>query len=286
MLPNFICPGTAKAGTTTLFEILNQHPEIYLPKVKETFFFWNDDYYKGKKWYKEQYYKNVGNEKIIVDITPLDMYFEYVPQRIKQTLGENIKIIFILRNPADRAFSHHSMSLRQGFETKSFEEALSLEGNRLKGSIEDQRYFSYSDRGFYGKQIKSFLKIFKRENMYFITFEEFVKNPEKVVKDVFLFLGVEHNIKINYNIHTNKGYNYKYSILNSFFIKNKKYVDQLVKITPLFLKKQISKLIKEKDIKKLKIKNSTKRMLLKKHLKDIILTERLTGLNLEEWKQF
>ena len=165
MLPNFICPGAAKAGTTSLFQVLNQHSEIYLPDVKETFFFWNNDFYKGKKWYEEKYYKNVVNEKIIGDITPLDMYFDYVPERIQKTLGSNIKIIFMLRNPANRAFSHYLMSLRQGFETKSFEEALNLESLRLKGSVEDQRFFSYSDRGFYGKQIALFQKIFKRENL-------------------------------------------------------------------------------------------------------------------------
>lgn len=244
MLPNFICPGAAKSGTTTLFELLNQHPDIFLPEVKETFFFWNSDYYNGSEWYEKQYFDNVKNEKIIGDITPLDMYFDYIPKRIHDTLGANIKILFILRNPAERAFSHYLMSVRQRFESKSFEEAISLEENRLtNGELDDKRHFSYTDRGFYGKQIQNFLNYFSIENMHFVLFEEFVKRPEIITKEIFRFLHVEENININYRIHSNKGYTIKYIKLHNLLINVYNRYDLINRIFPKKLKNKIIQLL-------------------------------------------
>ena len=116
-LPNFICVGAQRAGTTTLFNTLKLHPSISLSLTKEVHFFDNhENYKKGINWSKNFFKK--GN-KINGEITPDYMIYNFVPKRIFETLGENIKLIFLLRNPSQRAFSQFNFYLNQGVEKKN-----------------------------------------------------------------------------------------------------------------------------------------------------------------------
>jgi len=180
-LPNFLCVGAQKAGTTTLHDILIQHPEIYLPEIKETKFFQdNSKYRKGLDYYEKEFFGKWNGERAVGEIDSVYMYFEYVPERIYKHLGKDIKLIFMLRNPVDRAYSHYWMSYRRGYETETFERAIELEQKRIKIDEFHKIHFSYIDRGFYAKQIKRYLKLFPKENMLFIIFEEdFLKNRKK-----------------------------------------------------------------------------------------------------------
>ena len=123
-LPDFLCVGAQKSGTSLLYRLLNQHPEIYLAKGKEIHFFNRDENYnKGIEWYSEHFagsedYKRVG------EVTPDYNYVPTVPGRIYKTLGKDIKLIFMLRNPVDRAYSNYWMSFRRGHERFSFEKAI------------------------------------------------------------------------------------------------------------------------------------------------------------------
>lgn len=115
---NFLCIETQKAGTTLLYEILRLHPEIFLPHDRRHFFDLDEHYNKGIEWYK-QFFQNSEHYKIIGTITPVYLFFEYVTERIKDTLDTDIKFLIILRNPIDRAYSHYWMSFKRGYETLS-----------------------------------------------------------------------------------------------------------------------------------------------------------------------
>ena len=124
-LPNFMCIGASKSGTTSLYDILKQHSDIFLPSFKEPHFF---DiplvYQNGIEWYKKTYFQSVKNEKCIGDFTPTYLFDEHAPERILNDLGVNMKFIIILRNPVDRAYSHYLHSKRDLHEHLSFEDAL------------------------------------------------------------------------------------------------------------------------------------------------------------------
>lgn len=199
-LPNFLCVGAQKAATTTFYKILGQHPDICLPSVKEVHFFDDDDNFgKGLFWYENVFQCN--GEKVIGEITPEYMYFDYVPERIHKTLGGDVKLIFILRNPADRAYSHYSMERARGIETKGFEKAVALEPERIKKGYFEQMHYSYISRGLYATQIKRFLERFAAENMLFLIFEnDWLENREKTFKRVFEFLGIRH-MALDLNFH-------------------------------------------------------------------------------------
>ncbi len=204
-LPNFLCVGAQKAGTTTLHDILKQHPDIFLPQIKESKFFQDSTKYKkGLEFYIKSFFKDWKGEKAVGEIDPIYMFFENIPERIYRTLGANVKLIFMLRNPVDRAYSHYWMSYRRGYETETFEKAILLEERRIKKDEFHKIHFSYIKRGFYAQQIKRFLKFFPKENMHFIIFEtEFLNKREKTIKNLFSFLEVNTNVSINTDIKSN-----------------------------------------------------------------------------------
>jgi len=201
-LPDFLIVGAAKCGTTSLYNYLSAHDEIYLNKNKEPKYFVSkilDFPLKGKgddlteelmvKDFKE--YKLLFEEKKPFQITgeaSVDYLFyaeEVIPQ-IKKCLKKDIKIIIMLRNPVERAFSAYKHLLRDVRETESFEKALELEDIRIKQNYEFIWY--YKKAGFYYKDVKLYVDNFKHVKI--LSFDDFTRNTQTVLNEVFEFLGV------------------------------------------------------------------------------------------------
>jgi hypothetical protein len=217
------------------------------------------------------------------------MYFDYIPERIFHCLGKNIKFIFMLRNPVDRAYSHYWMSCRKGYEKETFEKAICLEEERIKkGNREEIMRFSYIGRGFYFKQIKRFLNYFPRENIQFILFEDLTRDTSNTMKQIFSFLEVDLNVSINYNIKSNPTKMPKSIILRNFIQKP----PSLVKKTTKFLipneKLRQKTILAIKNInyskfQKPDLKLKTRYKLLKIYEKEIKELENLIDKDLSLW---
>ncbi|OQX76276.1 MAG: hypothetical protein B6D64_10165 [Bacteroidetes bacterium 4484_276] len=194
---NFLGVGTAKAGTTTMFYILKDHPQIFLPSVKEIQFF-DRNYDNGMDWYFK-HFKETQGQKAIGEITPNYMYDAHAPKRILKHLGPDVKLIFILRNPADRAYSNYLMNYGRKTELQSFEDAFNNDLKRMDTSEVYDDIFHYVKKGFYDVQIKRMLKSFSKKNMLFLLFEEdFLKHRKKSFNRIYDFLGVERlNISVD-----------------------------------------------------------------------------------------
>ena len=203
VLPNFIIAGAQKSGTSSLFTILNQHPDIFLPDIKETHFFDNDEFYnKGLGWYEKTFFKGYNGEKAVGDNTPGYMFKPGVAERIARDLGTDIKLVFILRNPADRMFSFYEMQAKNQVipNKQSFEQTLKDELKK-KGNIEPAN--SMVLPSLYGKHIKDYAKFFPLKNMHFIIFEtEFIQRRNKTIKDLLKFLNVKE-LELNTDIRSN-----------------------------------------------------------------------------------
>ena len=105
MLPNFLCVGAQKAGSSSLYKLLKSHPEIYISEKNELHFFnVEENYKKGLQHYENFCEKGYKNQKLIGEFTPDYLQYSFVPSRIKNDLGD-VKIIIILRHPVDRAYS-------------------------------------------------------------------------------------------------------------------------------------------------------------------------------------
>jgi len=208
-LPNFICLGAAKSGTTTLHDILRQHPEIYVPAFKEPHFFDIPENYKnGIDWYQKNYFKN-ANKKVIAEFTPSYFFDKQAPERIFNNLGSEVKFVVLLRHPVDRAYSHYLHSKRDEHEELDFVESLNQEEDRLSRYIENKDYLSYLrnsyiSQGLYGDMVERYLKYFKIENFMFIHFEkEFLLKRDKTIHRVLNFLDIDSQIELQTDLRSN-----------------------------------------------------------------------------------
>lgn len=208
--PNFMCIGAAKSGTTTLYDILRQHPQVYIPTFKEPHFFdIPENFNNGKDWYLKSYFQNAKNEKWLGDFTPSYFFGHDVAQRIHSTLGSEVKFIVILRHPVDRAYSHYLHAIRDEREELSFEEAIEQEQQRLASYIKEKDYVnvlrhSYLSQSMYGKMLETYLNFFPLEQFLIINFEdEFLSNRQVTIDKVYDFLGLDKAHQFDIHIKSN-----------------------------------------------------------------------------------
>jgi hypothetical protein len=202
VLPNFIIVGTMKGGTTSMFQYLAQHPRVNPPFRKEIKFF-DIHYPKGLMWYRAHYplFAKMTDGALTGEATPYYIFHPLAAQRLAETLP-NVKLIFMLRNPVDRAYSHYSHINRVGREPLSFEDAIEAESDRLAGEAEkimaDPNYstfthvhYSYLTRGRYIEQLPRWLERFPRDRMLILASEDLSREPAAAFQRALDFLGLD-----------------------------------------------------------------------------------------------
>lgn len=206
VLPDFIIAGAQRAGTTSLYRYLVQHPKIAPSIVKEVHYF-DLNIRKGLDWYKLHFpsanackIHDPSQRLITGEASPFYMFHPYAMERIAELLP-HVRIIILLRNPADRAFSHYCHQVRAGRERKSFKQAILDELERIRVELDkyaaDSEYagyyykhFSYLARGIYVDQVRRCLDLFSADRLLIIQSEEFWKKPQDTYDKVLSFLGV------------------------------------------------------------------------------------------------
>ena len=203
-LPGFIIIGSGRGGTTGLYYTLATHPNIMRALLKEPSFF-SSRYFNCSFSYKSifpiLFLKKIFNQKGITGEASVDyLYYPHAPKRIAQMIPA-VKIIAMLRNPINRAYSHWSLNLRKGDENLSFEDAIEKEEERIAGEmkrmITDERYYSwrfrryaYKERGKYADQIVAWFETFPKEQILIIKSEDYFNNSSKVLKTILDFLSL------------------------------------------------------------------------------------------------
>jgi hypothetical protein len=189
-LPNAILGGAQKCGTTTLHRLLERHPRIFFPpRPQEIHFFdFEASYRRGLDWYRGLFAGWRG-EPVVAQTSPLYLYEPKVPARLAAAVPE-AKLVFLLRNPIDRAYSHYWHEVRYGWESLPFEAALDAEPGRLRGGDEARRHASYLDRGRYGVQLARFLEHFPREQLLVLRYDALARDAPATAQQVAAFLGV------------------------------------------------------------------------------------------------
>ncbi|MBR8830901.1 MAG: hypothetical protein N5P05_000175 [Chroococcopsis gigantea SAG 12.99] len=179
-LPDFMIIGAPKAGTTSLYAYLCQHPQICMSSRKETQFFALDEKYnQGLEWYSSLFTSAEPGQicgEASTDYTKYPLYPE-TASRIAQILPD-VKLIYIMRNPVDRAYSYYTHVNRGQVHKKSFEEHIQNTNISLDASN-------------YIMQIEQYLKYFPKESFLFLLMEDFVKDNHKVMMEIANFLGVD-----------------------------------------------------------------------------------------------
>jgi hypothetical protein len=204
-LPNFLILGAAKAGTTALYHYLNQHPQIYMTPLKETNFFalegqplnfsgpGDDDYVNRMSIttldaYKEQF-DGVRDEIAVGEASPLYLYDERAARNIYRYVPD-AKLIIILRNPIDRAYSAFLHLVRDGREEfADFGTALQREDERIRAGWE--HLWHLKQMGLYYEQVKRYYDLFPREQIKTYLYYDFRTQPQVVLQELYGFFGVD-----------------------------------------------------------------------------------------------
>jgi len=201
-LPDFIIPGAAKSGTTTLYQLLSQHPDLFFPPSrKEPFYFsfgGEKPNYTDEKfnlipiWETDKYlelFETASESQLCGEASTSYLYtYEKSIRLLKQFYGDrltDLKSMIILRNPVDRAYSHYTYLIRNGFENRSFEEAISKEG--IKEWKEKRWGFDYLNYGLYANQVSAFKEAIPQTKVWLL---EDLKEGRKTTDTMLDFLGV------------------------------------------------------------------------------------------------
>jgi Sulfotransferase domain len=206
--PTFLIIGAQRSGTTSLAAYLAQHPSIMVAWRKEVHYFdrW---YHCGLPWYLAHFPTRLsgwlaaqrsGNEVAVFEATPLYLPNPFVPSRVA-AVDPEMRLIAILRDPIERAFSHYRREQSLGRETLSFEDALDAEAGRLeaiRASSSRENYylsfvyshFAYATRGFYLEQLLAWEEVFPRDQILVVPSEELFERPGDVLARVTSFLSL------------------------------------------------------------------------------------------------
>ncbi|MEQ9058424.1 MAG: sulfotransferase [Gammaproteobacteria bacterium] len=189
--------GAQKCGTTTLADLINEHPLVYVPPIKETYFFCDEmEYEKGSRWYLEEYYSSRRADAMQVhcDATPFYLASRAAIDRIHTFVqGRRASFIVCLRDPVARAYSAYWHQRRLGNERLLFEEALEVEGERIEKSIANRdRWWrhAYVEIGMYGKHLEYAVERLGKDRVLVLT-EEDLASSRRAAERVFSFAGLE-----------------------------------------------------------------------------------------------
>ncbi len=219
-LPDFLIIGAQRAGTTTLYTYLRRHPDVTGPRPADASITWHkelhffdENFWRGSDWYRAFFplemrrwaMARLGRDLVPGEGTPYYMFHPAVPARAAAAVPD-VRVIALLRNPVERAYSHYQLMVKTGREQLSFEEAIDAEPERLAG-LEDalmaerpsfgpdgsrihqhHRHHAYVSRGLYADQLERWLEHFPREQLLVLRSEDFLARPDEGFGQVFDFL--------------------------------------------------------------------------------------------------
>lgn len=295
--PNFLVVGAAKCGTTSLYGYLKQHPDVFLPEIKECRYFSNVENKNTNPFTntkhteilsdKNDYYKlfEDKNHKSMGDVSPDYLYYyEESIKKIKKEVGDDVKIIIILRSPIERTYSNYLHILKEGYDKFSISEVIENEEKWIKNNI--WYGFYITKPSLYFKAVEAYINNFK--NVKVIIFEEFIKDVNPHLKELCTFLEIDNQYIFSEPAFKNKTGKPKNKFINNFLSKGSpfKYFIKFILIR-LFGKSVINnkiKKLKESNLIKPELDKNIQEELLKLYIDDIEKLEILIKKNLSIWK--
>lgn len=305
--PNLFIVGAAKAGTTSIYHYLNKHPDIYMSPIKEPHYFSKDircenftqdecmnvcfdiEKYLSKSKLEEkhiafiddykqylQLFREVKEEKYLAEISNGYLFSDIAAQEIYD-FNPNAKIIIILRNPVERAYSHWKMDKSAGKSKSNLSpfDAINLDfESEVKGFFNSHLYI---ELGYYYKQIKRFSSLFPKKNIQILSFDDLSKDTDRFMEKIYSFLELESISHLN-DKQKNISIAYKYNWLRKVNVNNR-----ISKYLSSNIKDILRQYLGTKNF--LKMSTGEKYFLYTKYFKeDILNLEKLLNQNLDSWK--
>jgi Sulfotransferase family len=292
-MPTFLVIGAAKAGTTALYHYLRQHPQVFMSRIKETNFFAFD--YEG--WTPlggpradvinrdrcnlrayQALFKESAGEAAIGEASPRYMFTTGTAERIRRRLP-SVRIVAILRDPAERAFSNFLMYKRDGFEPcATLAEAIADEGRRLR---ENWAYCTYVQIGMYAAQLQEYYDCFPQDQIKICLYEDFLENPGRLLKTFFGFIGVDDNFLPDMSTRHNISGIIGNPVLR--FIWTRTHLVRSKLPTPKPIRQQVARLFTSQRTTRVPFPEETRRQLRDIYRDDILRLEKLIHRDLSAW---
>ncbi len=311
-LPTFIVLGAVKAGTTSLYHYLSQHPDIQMSQWNWPRFFHLDGEYPdfdvlaakyGPKHHLEsekrfrlmfppriprdvKAYESLWPEgrknQVRGEISPTYLYDAAVPARIRKRLP-NAKLIAVLRSPATRAYSHYIMDVRNGWEEISdFSKALPEEPVEIDDFWWGWRH--YVRHGFYVDALKRFLQEFPPEQIKILIYDDYLASPQKMLYNIFRYLGIDSSFEVDMSLRYNQGQVIRETFLTHLIRSRHPAKNLLLSLLPkkfiLSLRQQI---IDRSLVKAPSVSKEIHRKLIETFRDDVLCLQDLLNRDLSSW---
>lgn len=296
-MPNFLIIGSAKSGTTSLYHYLSQHPQIYMSPVKEPRFFALEGNNMGFGGLGDQevfcrssvtniedyqaLFQGVKNEKAIGEASNLYIYDPDAPKRIHDSLPR-VKLIAVLRNPVDRAYSNYLYLRRKGEEPlRDFAEALAEEPKRISENW--IHIWHYKQQGFYYQQLKRYFDLFDRSQIRIYLYDDLEKKTTNTLQDIFHFLGVDSGFVPSTDVKYNISGLPKNKSLHSFLSERHAIKDIFKLFIPRKLLKRIAIEVRNLNLTKPVLSQDLRDLLIAEYQVDILKLQNLINRDLSDW---
>ena len=296
---DFVIVGTFKSATSTIAFQLQGHPEVNIPSPKDPYIFLKDycsTLTEPKGFLEEHHNSSIYDDKLFeqsFDLTKKDsalcgeatpLYLYKHEEAIKNLKANNkdMKIIIVLRNPGERAFSNYMHNVKDNYEQRSFSDV--IDQYKVTETDNIHPFFHYINAGFYFKQVKAYLDSF--ENVHVIVYEEFSNNPDTVMSAIYDFLQINNQSHSKKVSRLNKTGKIKNKKLHAFILQESGVKSILRPIYRFFIRdvqkrKRIAEKIKNKNIEKPLINEKDKESISALYSDDIKKLSNLLNISLD-----
>ncbi len=296
-LPNFLIIGAAKSGTSSLYKYLSAHPEIFVPDFKEpSFFSWEDNRpcHRGPgdkgadggvvcdRSAYEAMLDPVSAEKAFGDASVNYIYYPWAAENIHRTIP-GVRLIVVLRNPVERAYSSFMPLVRDGRETTDdFNRGLALEEERLRDNW--QPLWAYKDAGLYRQQLEHYYRLFPLAQIRVYLYEDLSKDPGSMLRDIYRFLGVDDSFEGDTATCHNVSGVTRSRFLTQMIRRRSVLKAVYQRVVPLGTRRKLTARLKEWNVSKVAMPEDARQQLVAAFRDDIVKLEELIRRVLSHWR--
>lgn len=287
LLPNFLIIGAPKAGTTALYQYLQQHPAVFMSHPKEPHFFtYQQDHWP--EWAIRtladygQLFSTTENAKAIGEASTWYLYSRHAAQAIQQQLPK-VKLIAMLRHPVDRAYSSFIFRQQCGWEElSSFEQAVSLEPERIAQHLPWD--YHYLQAGFYSEQLQRYYDRFDREQIRVFLHDDLKTNAAELLQSIFQFLEIDPQVQLQLDVVHNVTHQPKNKAVNNFLSRQSSIKSLLKQVLPTSLRQPLVNQLRRSNLAKPSLLDPDLRQRLTLHFReDILKLQDLINRDLSSW---
>ena len=295
-LPDFLLIGAARSGTTALHSYLRQCPDVFMPTNKEPNFFAFDgtrpdfrgpgaDFLNNSVTDLGAYaalFEDAPRDAILGEASPLYLFSERAPGRIRHHVPD-VRMIAVLRNPVEQAFSHFQYAQKWRIEPlDDFVAALGAEEERLAAGW--QYLFGYSRFPRYGEQLERYFALFPRERFLIRTYDEFCDDPAGVFSEMLAFIGADPGFRPDMSRRPNPGGKARSGAVQDFLMRPGPAVAAVARLLPERLRRAVRDRISEMNlVREERMSEQARAILVERLADDVARLGRLLGRDFGHW---